>query len=286
MITFTSKDVLRFWTHVTKTDSCWNCDLKSTSSTTNKDTSSGYPNITLYFNKVRKLVKASRFSWILHNGDIPEGLHVLHKCDNPKCVRPDHLFLGTHKDNMADMVAKGRGNSCLSDPERRKAVLASATSKEALAKKAKTYQKIKHQQGTSNSQFGTAWIFNPNTSECLKVSSQELNIWECKGWIRGRRIPKVKDSVKTHNKGACGTLSDADILTAWGSLQYPSLRKVAEILGTNYGSLRNRLKTLGIQYLHSFKCPYRLLARSIPFQGIERGSKPRRDANILLDKIS
>jgi hypothetical protein len=56
----------------------------------------------------RRKVIASRVSWTMHNGPIPDGMEVCHRCDNPPCVRPDHLFLGTHRANMRDASDKGR----------------------------------------------------------------------------------------------------------------------------------------------------------------------------------
>ncbi len=54
-------------------------------------------------------LRAHRYSWEFHNGPIPEGMEVLHHCDNPPCVRPDHLFLGDQQANVNDMWAKDRG---------------------------------------------------------------------------------------------------------------------------------------------------------------------------------
>ncbi len=58
--------------------------------------------------------QSHRFSWVMkHKKNIPKGLCVLHRCDNRKCVRPDHLFLGTWLDNARDRDAKGRGSKIL-----------------------------------------------------------------------------------------------------------------------------------------------------------------------------
>lgn len=81
----------------------WTASFISNQSSSNKIYSYG----ALYIN--RKTVLAHRFSWELHNSKkIPKNMLVCHHCDNPKCINPSHLFLGTQKDNMNDMSKKGR----------------------------------------------------------------------------------------------------------------------------------------------------------------------------------
>jgi hypothetical protein len=104
--------------------------------------------------------RAHRVSWLLHRGPIPDGLFVLHDCDNPPCVNPDHLFLGTQADNIADCVHKGRfkvpdfrgeqnGRSKLTEAEARELL--------ALRSSGLTQRQVADRFGISDVQVGDIW---------------------------------------------------------------------------------------------------------------------------------
>lgn len=87
----------RFWPKVEQTDGCWLWNGATDSS--------GYGHLRVSPSSV---AKAHRVSYLLAHGELPDGTLVLHRCDNPPCVNPAHLFLGSNADNRRDCMAKGR----------------------------------------------------------------------------------------------------------------------------------------------------------------------------------
>ena len=94
-----NKDILRFWSYVEKTDDCWLW--------TGYKTNNGYGRF--WFSGKPTLVH--RFSYELHYGEIPADKVICHSCDVRNCIRPEHLFCGTHQDNVNDRDKKGRQKS-------------------------------------------------------------------------------------------------------------------------------------------------------------------------------
>jgi hypothetical protein len=93
----------RFWARVSRTDDCWEWQAYVKNN--------GYG----VLRHCGRLWHAHRLAWLITHGELADEAFVCHRCDNPRCVRPDHLFLGTHTDNMRDAWSKGRGRNPMTD---------------------------------------------------------------------------------------------------------------------------------------------------------------------------
>lgn len=90
---------------------------------------------------------AHRVAWMLARGTIPGGQEICHRCDNPRCVRPDHLFIGTHAENVKDAAKKGRLHA--PRPKRQKITDAQVDEVVALVRSGRTQQSVAQQYGVS-----------------------------------------------------------------------------------------------------------------------------------------
>lgn len=166
----------RFWEKVDKRgpNECWN--WKAATLHYGHGSFGGFPS---------GETQAHRISWTLHHGPIPKGLCVCHKCDNPSCVNPAHLFLGTRADNIYDMMAKGRqvpprGERC-------------AQHKLTAAQ----VQDIKEQ-------YATGEVSQRALAKEFKVGQQQIHrIVSGKRWNHLATTEKLKDKIRKFQKLRC-----------------------------------------------------------------------------------
>lgn len=127
-----------FWRHVRTGSGCWEW--------TGATDRAGYG---VFRIDGRKMTRAHRYSFTLNVGPIPEGLEICHRCDNPPCVRPDHLFTGTALQNRHDAMAKGRHPHGDSHGRRRIDATSARAIRERFAVGGLTYQAAADELGVT-----------------------------------------------------------------------------------------------------------------------------------------
>lgn len=158
--------IANFWSKADKSGECWLW----------KGTTSGSMK---YGRFVHRFVStwAHRFSFILRNGPIPDGFVVMHTCDVPACVNPDHLRIGTQRENMNDMISKGRhkpnylGNPGAM-PEYRRRMMVAITS---------TPERRRFSSDNMKRAWSDGRIKRERSSECPKGHKKEFKFgaWTC-----------------------------------------------------------------------------------------------------------
>ena len=120
----------------------------------------------------REKILVHRFSWLIHFGKIPEGMLICHHCDNPPCVNPEHLFMGTHQDNAIDRERKNR----------RKAPKGEESSLSKLKNKDVIEIREKFRNGKRNCDLAREYKVHPSTISLivLKKKNMQINFYKTK----------------------------------------------------------------------------------------------------------
>ena len=125
-----------------------------------------------------KVVSAHRFSYELHKGSIPEGMHILHSCDVRHCVNPDHLRVGTHQENMREAAERGRmptgdQHPMAGKPNPRRGINCSQSKPVLVLGKA--YGSIKEAEGSLGLGAGTVrWWINNKPEKAKEISREDF----------------------------------------------------------------------------------------------------------------
>lgn len=191
----------KFWNRVKKADGdqCWEWPRKKSM------------HIGMYGTVGREGARllAHRAAWELTNGPIPPGMFVCHRCDNPPCVRPDHLFLGTNADNIEDMRKKGRDHA----PR-----LNSIRPAEATALRARA-DEIRAQEGLPPRDPGAPSMTHDHRLAISKGSKAPINYLKQKAWEHGYSLSELAHAVGVSKallsmavKGERGIPNDAAVL--------------------------------------------------------------------------
>ena len=125
-----------------------------------------------------RMHRSHRISWELSKGPIPKGLWVLHRCDNPPCVRPGHLFLGNVIDNVRDMMAKGRYRQGAHNPRRGENSPHSKLTDDKAREIRALYKSGGHSYSSLARRFGVA----KSTIECIVRRKKWAHVADVPGW--------------------------------------------------------------------------------------------------------